>query len=128
MSASLCFLISLMTVAKASGLAPFSHRLTHRAKDSESRPVLSSLDRSSRVEKVSLAANSWEEDEEEEEEALAEVVLVALLEAGREDEDWDWEEDGRVGWLLAAIRSERWGGDNKKFLRIFFFQIFLPIF
>ena len=54
--ALLSLLSSLMMMARASGLAPFSHSLTQMAKVSVSRAVFRSLPISARVLKVSLAS------------------------------------------------------------------------
>ena len=62
--------ISLMTVARASGLAPFSHSCTHKAKESGSSPVLRRRESSCKVLNVSLAAKMRDE---------AERLLLLLL-------------------------------------------------
>jgi len=55
-TALLSLLSSRMMVARASGFAPCSQSLTHMARVSESRPVLSNLEISRSVPKVSLAS------------------------------------------------------------------------
>ena len=83
--ASVSLLISLMTVANASGFAPFSHNWTHKANESGSKPVLSSRESSCRVLNVSLAAKILDEvdavveAEFEFEDLLFEVEFLDLL-------------------------------------------------